>query len=709
MTSLSLTTISQDEINSTLWKACDILRGTVDPSKYKNYILVILFIKYISDIWQVYFDEYMQKYSGDQTRVCQQLGQEKFKIPEGCHFEDLYTQRNTDNLGDIINIVLKKIEEANSKKLAGVFQQIDFRSTASFGDTKEHNERLKKLIEIFNDERLDLGFSHTNDNDVIGNAYEYLMNIFASGDFYTPPEISDLLVKLVDPQPGDRISDPACGSGSLLIKCGRKVASPDYALYGQEINGNTWAIAILNMFLHGVESARIDLGDTLRNPTLVEHGKLMKFDVIVANPPFALRNWGYEVWENDIYGRNFAGLPPQNNGDFAWIQHIISTLKPKTGRAALIVSHGILFRGGREEVLRQALIKSDLLEAVIGLGPSLLFSSSVPITILLLRSDKEAKKKGKIILINASTLFETAAKKNRISSQYIDQILQWYQTYSDIPGAVSIVSTKEIAQNGWNLNLSHYLRPEPGDLLKNAITSIQLGLEDFETGDEKRIYSSIRNLYAGLLLLFKEKLLRLSPEGSNEVLIKAKVIPLVENKKIVFKGQGDKTVDPQQIEERFKKLDIKVDWKLVKKIQDKRNNIEHYFTTDKKDAIKEVISNTFMIIRDFVQDELNENPRQLLGEKYWKIMLNTAEFYDNHRKRCLDLLALVNWQPLSIRERLDDLSCPSCNSSLIAPIESEKHMDIKPLYFLCESCGQPTFYKDLISTLNHLEIMDTSS
>jgi len=218
MTLLSSSPISQDEINNILWKACDTFRGTVDPSEYKNYILVMLFVKYISDVWQDHFDEFMQRYKGDETRVRRQLDKDKFKLPDGASFNELYAQRNESNLGEIINMALEQIEEANREKLEGVFRNIDFNSEANLGRTKERNERLKHLLDDFNDKRLDLRPSRTNGRDVIGDAYEYLIGKFASGagkkagEFYTPPEASELLAALVDPQPGERISDPACGS-----------------------------------------------------------------------------------------------------------------------------------------------------------------------------------------------------------------------------------------------------------------------------------------------------------------------------------------------------------------------------------------------------------------------------------------------------------------------------------------------------------------
>lgn len=244
------TKINQEEINGILWKACDTFRGAVDASQYKNYILVMLFVKYISDVWQEHYDTLLEKYGNDEEVILRRLQRERFVLPKGCAFLDIYNQRNQANIGEIINIALEQIEEANKLKLAGVFRNIDFNSEANLGQTKDRNTRLKHLLEDFNDARLDLRPSHVGNMDVIGDAYEYLIARFASdagkkaGEFYSPAEVSELIAELVNPQPGERICDWACGSGSLLIKCGNQLLKrgiKDFALYGQEINGSTWA------------------------------------------------------------------------------------------------------------------------------------------------------------------------------------------------------------------------------------------------------------------------------------------------------------------------------------------------------------------------------------------------------------------------------------------------------------------------------------
>jgi type I restriction-modification system DNA methylase subunit len=539
---------------------------------------------------------------------------------------------------------------------------------------------------------------------VIGDAYDYFIGKIASsadkrgGEFFTPSEISELLVKLLDPKPGEQIYDPACGLGSLLVKCAKHIGTDNYTLHGQEKNGSTWVTAKMNMLFHNVPSAQIEWGDTLRNPLLVENGNLTKFDVVITNPPFGMNDWGYEEWQNDKFGRNVAGLPPRKSGDFAWILHSIASMKNNTGRAAIIVPSGVLFRSGAEQILRQYIIENDLLEAVISLAPNLLNITSIPVNILLLRAKKPSNKKGKVLFINASTLFESRGIKNYLSEKSISQILSWYQNFVAVPGSVTVAFINNLGKTGWNLNTSHYIKPVPGKLLENAIVSIRLGLDDFEMGTEERIISSIRNLYAGMLLLFKEKLLRLSPSESNEVLIKSKVIPIKENGKIKFKGADRNTVDVSQIKDRFKDLDINVDWQRVKVIQNKRNDIEHYYTTEKKDAIREVISSAFIVIHDFIEKELNDNPRELLGEKYWNTMLNTSELFEKKRKDCLHSLKEIKWQPITLGVRVDEIRCSSCNSSLIAPDEPITSK-VEHQYFTCMSCGQSISYNDLLEAL----------
>lgn len=452
-------TISQDEINGILWRACDTFRGTVDPSEYKNYILVMLFLKYISDVWHDRREEYERQFP-DPERVRRRLTRERFVLPEGCDFASIYAKRKDDNIGEEINVALDAIEEANRVKLEGVFRNIDFNSEANLGKTKDRNARLQHLLEDFANPRLDLRPSRIGNLDVIGNAYEYLIARFASGagkkagEFYTPPEVSELLAALLDPQPGERICDPACGSGSLLIKCARRVGDGNYSLYGQESNGSTWALAKMNMFLHGIDAARIEWGDTLGDPHLIEGDHLMHFEVVVANPPFSLDKWGAENAPKDRFRRFHRGIPPKSKGDYAFIQHMIETTDPFRGRVGVVVPHGILFRAASEGQIRRRLIEDNLLDAVIGLPRNLFYGTDIPSAILIFRRDKVDDT---VVFINASHEFEQGTNQNLIRPVDIERISRTYHERATVRLYSYVATREEINGNNYDLNLARYV------------------------------------------------------------------------------------------------------------------------------------------------------------------------------------------------------------------------------------------------------------
>jgi type I restriction enzyme M protein len=464
------TRINQDEINQILWSACDTFRGTVDPAEYKNYILVMLFVKYISDVWRDHYEQLLEKYGGDEAQARRMMRYEKFVLPEGCDFQSLHEQRNADNLGEIINIALEDIEDKNKEKLEGVFRNIDYNSEAALGRTRQRNERLKHLLNDFANPRLDLRPSRVGNMDVIGNAYEYLIGKFAAGagkkagEFYTPPEVSILLARLVDPQPGDRICDPACGSGSLLIRCANEVGSADYSLYGQENNGSTWALAKMNMFLHDVGGARIDWCDTLQGPTLVDGNHLMRFNVVVANPPFSLDKWGKEEAERDPYNRFWRGIPPKSKGDYAFITHMIETTythPAQNGRVGVIVPHGVLFRGGAEGKIRRKLIEENLLDAVIGLPPNLFYGTGIPAAILVFKRHKDDDT---VAFIDASREFEAGTPQNKLRMQDVERIVAAYRAREFVDKYAYVATFAEIQENDFNLNIPRYVdtfEPEP--------------------------------------------------------------------------------------------------------------------------------------------------------------------------------------------------------------------------------------------------------
>jgi type I restriction enzyme M protein len=462
--------LTQKEINNIVWKACDSFRGVLSSGQYKDYVLTMLFVKYVSDVWKDKEAFYSVKYKGDKIRVERALANERFKLPENATFDYLFENRNDAQLGDLIDRVLDQIEDANRLKLAGVFRNITFNSEPNLGQTKDRNRRLKNLLVDFSE--MDLQPSHLEGNDVIGDAYEYLIARFAgdeikkSGEFYTPSEVSVLLAKLLQPQPGNRINDPACGSGSLLIKLAKEVGSSNFSLYGQEVNGSTWALARMNMFLHEIDNATIEWGDTLNNPRLLEGDELMKFDIVAANPPFSLDKWGAENAVADQYSRFHRGIPPKSKGDYAFISHMIETTYADTGRVGVIMPHGVLFRGSSEAKIRQQLIEENLLEAVIGLPANLFYGTSIPATMLIF--DKAKGANTDVLFIDASKGFETGKNQNRLREEDIAHIVTTYKAFkADVPlkDEGVVVEDKyayratfnEIKENDFNLNIARYV------------------------------------------------------------------------------------------------------------------------------------------------------------------------------------------------------------------------------------------------------------
>lgn len=463
--------ITQKEINQMVWKACDTFRGVIDPSQYKDYILTMLFLKYVSDMHKDKYNDYLKKYNGDKVRADRAMKHERFVVPEHCGFDYLYEHRNESNVGELINIALNDLEEANREKLSsedgsGIFRNIDFNSS-NLGDAKDKNTRLKNLVIDFSS--LDLTPTHLERNDIIGDAYEFLIANFASdagkkaGEFFTPSEVSTLLAKLTKSKPGARICDPTCGSGSLLIKAGREVGSDNFSLYGQEANGSTWALAVMNMFLHGFDNATIRWGDTIRNPKLKEGDSLMKFDTVVANPPFSLDKWGADEAGSDKYNRFWRGVPPKSKGDWAFISHMIETTYEGKGKVGVVVPHGVLFRGSSEGKIRQKTIEENILEAVIGLPANLFFGTGIPAAILIFNRGKE--KNRNVLFIDASQQFDPGKNQNKLNDKHIQDIVDTYQKFNEgklKPGIVEekysyVATPEEIAENDYNLNIPRYV------------------------------------------------------------------------------------------------------------------------------------------------------------------------------------------------------------------------------------------------------------
>ena len=464
--SLPQAAISQDAINKALWNACDTFRGTISADTYKDFILTMLFLKYISDVWQDHYELYQKEHGDEPELITELMKAERFVLPPTASFYSLYQRRHEAGNGERIDQALHAIEESNGTKLKNVFQDISF-NTDKLGEEKQKNDTLRHLLEDFAKPELNLRPSLVGSLDVIGNAYEYLIKNFAAsggqkaGEFYTPPEVSDLIAELVDPKEGDEACDPACGSASLLMKLGRnireKFGSKKYALYGQEAIGSTWSLAKMNMFLHSEDNHKIEWGDTIRNPKLLDaDGNLKLFDIVVANPPFSLDKWGHDDAEHDKFGRFRRGIPPKTKGDYAFISHMIETLKPKSGRMGVVVPHGVLFRGSSELTIRTKLIDENLLDAVIGLPEKLFYGTGIPAAILIFRKDRTAANTD-VLFIDASREFKAGKNQNLLTQENIEKIVATYRNRGALDKYSYVASHKEIQENDYNLNIPRYV------------------------------------------------------------------------------------------------------------------------------------------------------------------------------------------------------------------------------------------------------------
>jgi len=478
-----MTTVTQQEINDQVWRACDTFRGAVDPSEYKNYILTMLFLKFVSDLAKEKRAEYSEKYGGDQVRVERAMQRERFILPQECDFDHLYAKRDEPNIGELLNTALVAIEDANRGKLDKVFRMIDFNSEANLGEARERNRRLKSLLDDFASDKLDFKKHHLLQTDIIGNVYQYLIKKFAAdagkkgGEFYTPGEVSDLLACLLKPQPGNTICDPACGSGSLLIRVAQELHdSQNFSLFGMESNGSTWALAKMNMFLHGMDSARIEWCNTLADPKLVQDNHLMTFDIVAANPPFSLDKWGAEEAASDRYKRYEWGIPPKSKGDYSFILHMIATANDNGGKVGVIVPHGVLFRGGSEGAIRKRLLEENLLDAVIGLPSNLFFGTGIPAAILLFRKNRQ---RNDILFIDASRDYADDKKQNRMRPEDIDKIVAAYEKFESVEKYAHRATLEEIRENDYNLNIPRYV-----DTFEEEeeidIAAVQKEIEDLE-------------------------------------------------------------------------------------------------------------------------------------------------------------------------------------------------------------------------------------
>lgn len=475
---------TKQNIEKVLWNACDSFRGKIDSSRYKDYILSMLFVKYLSDVYAYTRKKYSEQYDRNEERIARAMSRERFVMDETSTFDYLYKNRNDTAIGEKINIALANIEKNNSAKLHNVFRAIDFNSTVDFGEVKEKNAILKNLLEDFKD--LDLSPDQLDNADIIGDAYEYMIANFASdagkkgGEFYTPSMVSELVARLIAPKENDRIYDATCGSGGLLLKAYKQVKSRKVALYGQEQNMQTWALCRMNMFLHNVDDATIWQGDTLSNPGNIKDDKLMKFQCICANPPFSLDKWDSGFLsgavdekgkpkekmsaELDPFRRFDWGIPPTSKGDYAFVMHMLHSLDDATGRMGIILPHGVLFRGASEGKIRRTIIESfNFLDAVIGLPANLFYGAGIPACILIFRKDRGTNNKVLFVDASGEGHYEKCKNQNILRECDVKKIVDTYVQYksdihyTDEPKFSHVATLEEIAENDYNLNIPRYV------------------------------------------------------------------------------------------------------------------------------------------------------------------------------------------------------------------------------------------------------------
>jgi type I restriction enzyme M protein len=454
--------VTLNQLESHLWEAANILRGPVDAADFKTYVFPLLFFKRISDVHDEEYRAALAESGGDEEYALFPQNY-RFLVPENCHWRDVRVV--AVNVGQALQTAMRGIEKANPETLYGIFGDAAWTNKDRLPDAL-----LRDLIEHFS--KINLG-NETAKTDILGQSYEYLIKKFAdatnkkAGEFYTPRSVVRLMVNILDPRQGESIYDPACGTGGMLLEAihhVRERREDDRTLWGklwgQEKNLTTSAIARMNLFLHGAEGFQIVRGDTLRQPAFFAGDDLATFDCVIANPPFSLEKWGEEIWTNDPYGRNFAGMPPAKSGDYAWVQHMIRSMAPKTGRMAVVLPHGALFRMGKEGEIRKKILGMDLLEAVIGLGPNLFYGTGLAACILVFRRRKEKERKNRVLILDASREFKTGRAQNELLPEHVERIHDWYRDYKDVEGVARVVTLDEIAANDHNLNIPRYVEPK---------------------------------------------------------------------------------------------------------------------------------------------------------------------------------------------------------------------------------------------------------
>ena len=468
------------QLKQFLWRSADILRGKIDSSDYKKYIFGLLFYKRISDSWDEEYKKVLEEYHDEE--VARSDHNHRFQVPKDCRWEVI--QNQAEGIGHKLNEIFDKLTNANSPKLDKIFDDLDFANKDKFP-----NETIQRLINHFSQHNF--GDNYIS-SDLLGDAYEYLIEQFAAdagkkgGEFYTPREVERVIINILKPHEKDHIYDMAVGSGGFLLEAyhhlkneaGEKKARSLY-LYGQEINIGTYAIAKINMFLHGLDSADIQRGDTLADPKFLNpDGSLKTFDICVANPPYSISEWEYEIFKHDKYGR-VAGyeMPPAKKADYAFVLHMVKSMN-ENGRAGIVLPHGVLFRGGAEGRIRENLIKNDLIEAIIALPAKLFYGTGIPAAIVIFNKNKPENRKNKIIIIDAEQDYEEGKNQNRLRKKDIEKMVSAFEGYRDIEKYARVIPVKELEENEFNLNVRRYV--ENG--------------EDEEVVDVKTVWSEVKEI-----------------------------------------------------------------------------------------------------------------------------------------------------------------------------------------------------------------------
>lgn len=475
--------LSQRELESYLWGAATLLRGLIDASDYKQYIFPLLFFKRLSDVWD---EDYQQAFAEtNDAGYATATANDRFTIPDGAHWQDVRTASR--NVGRALLNAFQAIETANPNRLRGVFGNAPWTDKAQMPDAT-----LKNLIEHFSRHTLSLA---NVPEDELGNGYEYLIKQFAddSGhtaqEFYTNRTLVHLMAQMLEPKAGESIYDPTCGTGGMLISCLAEVKrrggdTRTMRLYGQELITITAAIARMNLVLHGVSDFHIASGNTLSDPAFVEGDKLRTFDVVLANPPYSIKKWNRAAWESDPWGRNFLGTPPQGRADYAFFQHILKSMDPKTGRCAILFPHGVLFRN-EEAQMRHKLVESDLIECVLGLGPGLFYNSPMEACVVICRSRKRKATAGRILFINAVDEIARERAQSFLRPEHQRRILSAYHAFADEPGFAAVVPIEDVLAKGGSLSIPLYVKKPKPIIAAGESTTLASAWAQFDEGSRE--------------------------------------------------------------------------------------------------------------------------------------------------------------------------------------------------------------------------------